>query len=331
MPHQAAQQVECPECPVPSHLQPPLLLPLSSAPCQPSRNLVHRVRMGAGHHFAAAVVRAGGRVFIIHGGGAVQVRALQMHVRQPCATACNCSATTAVHSSALLFFPIQLHMCRCPLEYEPAGWHVPALLMPWLPSVAINLVVFRQAPCSEKSLACFVLFRCGMVAHAVTRLIVIPLKRGSQIWPSWPPNIPTRLRPAKPATAPSHRPCSVGALPTEDYREVGIYFGAAVLFYLLVSLPMTYIKQSAFDWVNAEELRWVLQVLTTPLVGCECPGLTGVDRQRWVLSDCAALDADIAEEPSGCCKLKWVLAVVRRFSFRLRPAVQAAGPAAIEQ
>lgn len=117
----------------------------------------------------------------------------------------------------------------------------------------------------------------------------------------------------------------MGALPTEDYREVGIYFGAAVLFYLLVSLPMTYIKQSAFDWVNAEELRWVLQVLTTPLVGCKCRGLTGVDRRRWVLSDRAALDADKMRSRTE------VVAVVRRLAFRLRPAEQAAGPAAIER
>ncbi|KAI7844490.1 hypothetical protein COHA_001949, partial [Chlorella ohadii] len=80
----------------------------------------------------------------------------------------------------------------CPLEYTPEGWHVPACLMPWLPSVAINLVVF-----------------------------------------------------------------SVGALPTNDYEEVGWFYGAALLFYLLVSLPLSYIKQSSVDWVNAEELRVV--------------------------------------------------------------------------
>lgn len=50
----------------------------------------------------------------------------------------------------------------------------------------------------------------------------------------------------------------MGALPTEDYEEVGIFYGAAVCFYLFVSLPLSYIKQSASDWVNAEELRWVL-------------------------------------------------------------------------
>lgn len=31
----------------------------------------------------------------------------------------------------------------CPLEYEPSGWHVPRYLMPWLPSTATLLVVFR--------------------------------------------------------------------------------------------------------------------------------------------------------------------------------------------
>jgi len=33
---------------------------------------------------------------------------------------------------------------------------------------------------------------------------------------------------------------------------------AALLFFLLVSRPLSYIKQSSVDWVNAEELRWVL-------------------------------------------------------------------------
>ena len=31
----------------------------------------------------------------------------------------------------------------CPLEYSPPGWHVPWWLMPWLPSFAIGLIIFR--------------------------------------------------------------------------------------------------------------------------------------------------------------------------------------------
>ena len=37
---------------------------------------------------------------------------------------------------------LSFQLC-CPLEYEPAGWHVPWWLMPWLPSVAIGLLTFR--------------------------------------------------------------------------------------------------------------------------------------------------------------------------------------------
>ena len=37
---------------------------------------------------------------------------------------------------------LSFQLC-CPLEYEPAGWHVPGWLMPWLPSVAIGLLSFR--------------------------------------------------------------------------------------------------------------------------------------------------------------------------------------------
>jgi len=37
---------------------------------------------------------------------------------------------------------LSMQLC-CPLEYCPEGWHVPWWLMPWLPSAAIAMVVFR--------------------------------------------------------------------------------------------------------------------------------------------------------------------------------------------
>jgi hypothetical protein len=48
----------------------------------------------------------------------------------------------------------------CPLEYEPSGWHVPRYLMPWLPSAATLLVVFRcgaGGPCAH----CFLVLLPG--------------------------------------------------------------------------------------------------------------------------------------------------------------------------
>ena len=43
---------------------------------------------------------------------------------------------------ALFAVALSLQLC-CPLEYQPPGWHVPWWLMPWLPTVAIGLMVFR--------------------------------------------------------------------------------------------------------------------------------------------------------------------------------------------
>ena len=51
---------------------------------------------------------------------------------------------------------------------------------------------------------------------------------------------------------------SVGALPNADYWKMAIYFGALLLAYLLFSLPMSYLKHNKVDWVNTEELKWVL-------------------------------------------------------------------------
>jgi hypothetical protein len=31
----------------------------------------------------------------------------------------------------------------CPLAYEPRGWRIPRLLLPWMPSFAILLICFR--------------------------------------------------------------------------------------------------------------------------------------------------------------------------------------------
>ncbi len=121
--------------------------------------------------------------------------------------------------------------------------------MPWLPSVAINLVVFRQAQ---------------LELSAVGRRVVLLLHRPVQEFAGCaclgaPPSLREKLGFIAACTLVlSPHPCSVGALPTNDYEEVGWFYGAALLFYLLVSLPLSYIKQSSVDWVNAEELRWVL-------------------------------------------------------------------------
>ena len=52
--------------------------------------------------------------------------------------------------------------------------------------------------------------------------------------------------------------CSVAALPNADYWKIGLYFGVLLLAWLLFSLPMSYLKHSMVDWVNTEELKWVL-------------------------------------------------------------------------
>ena len=69
----------------------------------------------------------------------------------PLDDACNEAATnihhspyTALFALAWFFVTLSFQLC-CPMEYEPVGWHVPYWLMPWLPSLAIGLVVFRQA------------------------------------------------------------------------------------------------------------------------------------------------------------------------------------------
>ncbi|PSC68357.1 cationic amino acid transporter 1-like [Micractinium conductrix] len=101
------------------------------------------------------------------------------------------SLATLWFAIAWVVVTLSLQVC-CPLEYQPAGWHVPWWAMPWLPSAAIVMVLF-----------------------------------------------------------------SVGALPNSDLPKVGIYFAVALSFYVLFSLPMSYIKLSRGDYVNTEELNVV--------------------------------------------------------------------------
>ena len=63
--------------------------------------------------------------------------------------ACSPDALDRHHGVEVVWFflawflvTLSLQLC-CPLEYQPPGWHVPWWLMPWLPTVAIGLVVFR--------------------------------------------------------------------------------------------------------------------------------------------------------------------------------------------
>lgn len=41
---------------------------------------------------------------------------------------------------------------------------------------------------------------------------------------------------------PAPAPCSVGALPSNEYWKIGVFFGGLLVFFLLFSLPMSYIK-----------------------------------------------------------------------------------------
>lgn len=72
----------------------------------------------------------------------------------------------------------------CPLEYEPAGWRIPFWMMPWLPSLALLLLVFRQAAARR--------FLRGLAGHATRvalhRIAVQYLKcTAHQLPPPCPP------------------------------------------------------------------------------------------------------------------------------------------------
>lgn len=67
------------------------------------------------------------------------------------APACQETAQDLHHKAPVLLFVLvwavltaSFQLC-CPLEYRPAGWHVPWWAMPWLPSAGLFLVVFRWA------------------------------------------------------------------------------------------------------------------------------------------------------------------------------------------
>ena len=69
-------------------------------------------------------------------------------------------------------------------------------------------------------------------------------------------------RPAPQRRPPAPRPrCSLGALPVSEYWKVGVYMGVLLSYYLLYSLPMSYIKHSRVDYVNTDELKVVELVL----------------------------------------------------------------------
>ena len=75
-------------------------------------------------------------------------------------------------------------LCQCPTHeagcsHPPAGWHVPWWAMPWLPSAAILLVLFRRAGCSCRGL------KAGAVAGGVRRARRCGLLRDNS-YPRWP-------------------------------------------------------------------------------------------------------------------------------------------------
>ncbi|EFN53780.1 hypothetical protein CHLNCDRAFT_58448 [Chlorella variabilis] len=107
----------------------------------------------------------------------------------------------------------------CPLEYEPAGWRIPFWMMPWLPSLALLLLVFRQAAARR--------FLRGLAGHA-TR---VALHRIAVQY------------------------LNVAALPNSGYWNIGIFYGGALAFYLVFSLPMSYVKHSRVDYASNEDLK----------------------------------------------------------------------------
>lgn len=67
----------------------------------------------------------------------------------PLQDACNPAAANLHHSPYTAIFvlawflvTLSFQLC-CPMEYEPVGWHIKWWLMPWLPSTAIGLIIFR--------------------------------------------------------------------------------------------------------------------------------------------------------------------------------------------
>lgn len=117
----------------------------------------------------------------------------------PATWACVCRYHTRQHHGlAPLWFLLAWAVATlsfqlwCPLEYTPPGFHVPSWLMPWLPSLALQLLVF-----------------------------------------------------------------SLAALPNADFWYLGAFFGATLIFYVLFSLPMSYIKHSRLDPQQGEDISVV--------------------------------------------------------------------------
>ena len=54
-----------------------------------------------------------------------------------------------------------------------------------------------------------------------------------------------------PLTTP-HLPCPAGA-----WKRYAVWSGILAAFYLLYSLPSSYLHHYAADWQNKEELKWV--------------------------------------------------------------------------
>ncbi|KAI7840220.1 hypothetical protein COHA_006002 [Chlorella ohadii] len=70
-------------------------------------------------------------------------------------------------------------------------------------------------------------------------------------------HVPWWMMPWLPSTAIGMCIFCVGALPSNEYWKIGVFFGGLLVFFLLFSLPMSYIKHNRVDFVNAEELKVV--------------------------------------------------------------------------
>jgi hypothetical protein len=121
----------------------------------------------------------------------------------------------------------------CPLEYEPPAWHIPWLLMPWLPSLCLLLVLFFLGNIPSDDYIRFGVW-CG--------------KR------QWPPGcrMDFCLHDAL-----QHLLYDLLVFSTNRCSQMRLCGSAGILaaFYLLFSLPMSYIKHYRRDWKNTEELK----------------------------------------------------------------------------
>ncbi|KAL4458381.1 hypothetical protein ABPG75_013246 [Micractinium tetrahymenae] len=95
-------------------------------------------------------------------------------------------------------------------------------------------------------------FLLAWLAVTLSLQLTCPLSYRPEGW-----HVPRWLMPWLPSTAIAITWFSIGALPDADYWKSGAFFGGVLLFYLLFSLPMSYIKHSRVDSTAADGLNIV--------------------------------------------------------------------------